>query len=145
MIPRRGGRLLKGLALLAGLCALAACATAPASPGARAPLVKNQPQASVQQGMYYTLEYRYVFRPGGAAGSDQLEFSGHLIPRRGLNTLIVRLHFLDAAGNTLATHVLYAPGAAQGAARTTITKTFDVPPLTANIAFSEFARERVLF
>ena len=79
------------------------------------PIVKNQPYVATQQSPDYQLQYRYVFQKGGGSAADRLQFSGELTPRRGLGTLTVRLHFLDASGQILATEILYASGKGQGA------------------------------
>jgi len=110
------------------------------------PLVKNQPYEGTQQSMDYQLAYRYVFSKGDASEPDQIEFTGKLTPRRGLATLTLRLHLLDAAGKVLATQVLYAPGSGQGAGRSSLNRTIDVPSGAVTLAFSHFAKDRsILF
>ena len=110
------------------------------------PLVKNQPYEGTQQTMDYQLAHRYVFSKGGASEPDQIEFTGKLTPRQGLVTLTLRLHLLNAAGEVLATQVLYAPGGGQGAGRSTINRKMDVPPGAVTLAFSHYAKDKpILF
>ena len=131
-----------GLSLmLVGMGVLFSCAAKTVPLEHQTPLVKNQPYEGTQQNMDYQLAYRYVFVKGGLAGPDRIEFTGKLTPRRGLETLTIRLHLLDAAGKMLATQVLYAPGAGQGAGRSTINRNVEVPPGAVTLAFSHFAQE----
>ena len=132
-----------GLSLmLVGMGALISCAARTVPLEHQTPLVKNQPYEGIQQNMDYELAYCYVFVKGGVAEPDRIEFTGKLTPRRGLETLTIRLHLLDAAGKMLATQVLYAPGAGQGAGRSTIVRKIDVPPTAVNLAFSHIARDK---
>lgn len=108
----------------------------------QSPLVKNQPYEGTQQSMDYQLAYRYVFSKGGPSEPNRIEFKGKLTPRRGMDTLTVRLHLLDALGKVLTTQVLYAPGAGQGAGRSSIDRMIDVPPSAVTLAFSHFAKDR---
>lgn len=111
----------------------------------RLPLVKNRPYEGTQQSMDYQLTYRYSFSDGANSGQGTMDFTGKLVPRRGLDTFILRLHMLNAAGDVVATQVLYAPGAGNSAARSTISKQIDVPPDTESIAFSHVARDQPIF
>ena len=103
------------------------------------PLVKDKPYNGTQQTMDYQLTYRYSYYMGHPSGT--IDFSGNLVPRKGLQTFILRLHLLNSSGDVLATSVLYAPGAGNGAARTSIKKKIEVPPDTTAIAFSHLAKE----
>ena len=111
----------------------------------RLPLVKNKPYEGTQQSMDYQLAYRYTFREGTNSGPGTIDFSGKLVPRRGLDTFILRLHMLNAAGDVVATHVLYSPGAGNSAARSSISKQIEVPADTESIAFSHVARDQPIF
>ena len=132
-------RLLWIALMVSGLGILSGCAGPAVKPEHQLPLVKNQPYEGTQQTMDYQLEYRYVFSSGGSSEPDQIEFTGNLTPRRGFETFILRLHLLDASGNVLATHALYAPGSNQGAGRSTINRKIEVPPGAVMIGFSHFA------
>jgi len=127
--------------MLVGMGALFGCAAKTVPLEHQTPLVKNQPYDGTQQNMDYQLAYRYVFVKNEVAGPDRIEFTGKLTPRRGLETLVIRLHLLDAAGKMLATQVLYAPGAGQGAGRSTINRNIEAPPGAEALAFSHFAQE----
>ena len=127
--------------MLFGMGVLFSCAIKTVPLEHQTPLVKNQPYEGTQHNMDYQLAYRYVFVKGGAAEPDRIEFAGKLIPRRGLEALTIRLHLLDTAGKMLATQVLYAPGAGQGAGRSTIDRNIEVPPGAVTFAFSHFAQE----
>jgi hypothetical protein len=127
--------------MLVGMGVLFSCAARTVPLEHQTPLVKNQPYEGTQQNMDYQLAYRYVFAKGGAAEPDRIEFTGRLTPRRGLETLVIRLHLLDAAGKMLATQVLYAPGAGQGAGRSAIDRNIDAPSGAVALAFSHFAQE----
>ena len=131
-----------GLSLmLVGMGVLFSCAAKTVPLEHQTPLVKNQPYEGTQQNMDYRLAYRYVFAKDRAAGPDRIEFTGKLTPRRGLATLTIRLHLLDATGKILATQILYAPGAGQGAGRSTIDRNIEIPPGAVTLAFSHFAQE----
>jgi hypothetical protein len=95
-----------------------------------------------QRALYYALTYSYVFYDGAQGQPGRIEFTGQLVPRRGLGTLVIRLHFRDADGRNLATHTLYAPGAWKGAGRATIQRSLQVPPDAAYFDFSHVAREQ---
>jgi len=127
--------------MVSGLGMLSSCAGPTVALEQQAPLAKTQPYEGTQQNMDYQLAYRYVFSSGGSSGPDQIEFTGNLTPRRGLATLAIRLHLLDASGQVLATQVLYAPGANQGAGRSTINRKIEVPPGAVKIGFSHFAKD----
>jgi hypothetical protein len=132
--------------MVCGIGALNSCTAPKVALEHRTPLVKNQPYEGTQQSMDYQLAYRYIFSKGGASQPDQIEFTGKLTPRRGLDSLTVRLHLLDASGKVLATQVLYAPGAGQGAGRSTINRTIEVPPDAVTLAFSHSAKDKpILF
>jgi hypothetical protein len=92
--------------------------------------------------LYYALTYAYVFHAGSQGQPASIDFTGKLVPRRGLGTLIIRLHFRDADGNNLATHTLYAPGAWKGAGRATIQRQMQIPAGTEYFDFSHVAREQ---
>ena len=134
-------RLLWAVMVVSGLVKLSGCAGPVVVPEQQSPLAKNQPYEGTQKNMDYQLTYRYVFSSGGTSGPDQIEFTGELIPRRGLETFALRLHLLDASGQVLATHALYAPGTRQGAGRSTINRKIEFPPGAVNIAFSHFAQD----
>jgi hypothetical protein len=127
--------------MLAEMGVLVGCAAKTVPLEHQTPLVKNQPYEGTQQNMDYQLAYRYVFVKGGVAETDRIEFTGKLTPRRGLETLTIRIHLLDAAGKMLATQVLYAPGAGQGAGRSAINRNIEVPPGAVTLAFSHFVQE----
>jgi hypothetical protein len=101
------------------------------------PLVKDKPYEGAQQDMDYQLTYRYIYHPGNPSGA--IDFTGKLTPRRGLYTFILRLHLLNSSGDVLETHVLYAPGSGNGAAKTSIQQRIEVPPEATAIAFSDLA------
>jgi hypothetical protein len=130
--------------ILVGLV-VPACSTSNLILKNRVPLEKQHPYDGMLKNMDYQLSYRYVFHPGDPSEADRIVFSGKIMPRRGLDTFRLRLHMLDGAGNVLVSHVLYAPGAGQGAARTTINRTLTVPAGTEAIAFSHFSQENIRF
>ena len=105
-------------------------------------LVRDQPFEGSHRTMDYQLQFVYTFRQGAGEASDHIEFTGRLVPRRGLDTFILRLHFLDAAGAILATGIVYAPGAGRGAGRATIERQFEVPADAVAMGFSHVAQER---
>ncbi len=122
---------------------LAACATPPAlSVNQQTALVKDHPHTDVHRTMDYRIEFTYTFKAGKGEANDRLAFTGRVVPRRGLDTFVLRLHFLDAAGQALGTTILYAPGAGRGAGRPAIDRLIDVPAGTEKIGFSHVARER---
>lgn len=130
------------LALMGLAPMLAACSSANVSSGPSRPLVTNQPYTGAHRTMDYQLAFSYVFQPGGGGKADTINFEGRLIPRQGLETFILRLIFLDASGEILATRVLYAPGGRQGAARTTFQRRIEVPQGAVKMGFRHVARER---
>ena len=101
------------------------------------PLVTDRPYEGAQHDMDYQLTYRYIYHPGHPTGA--IDFTGNLTPRRGLYTFILRLHLLNSSGDVLATHLLYAPGTGNGAAKTSIKQRIEVPHDAAAIAFSDLA------
>ena len=150
MIPTRHRRncLLSGMAkgflfIVVSSIFLASCQTPGLVLKNQIPLVKDKPYDGTQQTMDYQLTYHYSYRKGNPAGT--IDFSGNLIPRRGLYTFTLRLHLLNSSGDVLATSVLYAPGSGHGAARTSIQKQIEVPPETTAIAFSHRAVEPPLY
>lgn len=130
---------------VSGIGTLNSCAAPRVALEHQTPLVRNQPYEGSQQSMDYQLTYRYVFSKGDASEPDRIAFTGKLTPRRGLVTLTVRLHLLDASGKMLATRVLYAPGSGQGAGRSSINRTIQVPPDAVTLAFSHFAQDKPIF
>ena len=121
---------------------LVACSTSKVWTGHSRPLVKDQLYEGAHRSMYYQMEFKYTFQPGVHSEPDMIDFEGHLIPRRGLLTLTLRLLFLEASGQILAARVLYAPGGRQGAARTTIRRQIKVPEGAVKLGFQHVARER---
>ena len=132
------------LALGGGLAlSLAACATpAAVLVNQQTALVKDRPHTGVHRTMDYRIEFTYTFKAGKGEVTDRLAFAGRVVPRRGLDTFVLRLHFLDAAGLVLGTTILYAPGAGRGAGRPAVDRLIDVPAGTEKIGFSHVARER---
>ncbi len=125
------------------LLMLASCSTSPRiAPGQQMPLVKHQPHKGSHRTMDYQITFAYTFLEGHGGEPDRIDFSGRLIPRRGLDTFILRLHFLDENGNVLGTQVLYAPGAGRGAGRPAISRMIEVPERAINMGFSHVAREQ---
>jgi hypothetical protein len=102
---------------------------------------EGRPYEGTQRTLYYTLDYTYVYKTGDATRPAALDFNARLVPRRGLATLTVRIHFQDGAGRRLATHTLYASGAGQGAGRATISRTIEVSEGAVQFVFSHVARE----
>ncbi len=128
---------------IAILLMLTSCSTHPRiNPNQQMPLVKLQPYKSSHRTMDYHIAFAYTFHGGGGGGADRIEFSGHLVPRRGLDTFVLRFHFLDESGHVLGTQILYAPGAGRGAGRATINRMMEVPTGAVNIGFSDVAREK---
>jgi len=142
-MPR--GRLRQVLVFIIVGLVVPACSTSNLILENRVPLEKQHPYDGMLRNMDYQLTYRYVFHPGAPDEADRIVFTGKIVPRRGLDTFRLRLHLLDGAGNVLASHVLYAPGANQGAARTTINRTLTVPAGTEAVAFSHFSQENIRF
>ena len=131
--------------VLSWIGTLNSCAAPTVALEHQTPLVKNQPYEGTQKSMDYQLTYRYIFSKGGVSEPDRIEFTGKLTPRQGLVTLTLRLHLLDASGKVLATQVLYAPGAGQGAGRSSINRTIEVPMDAVTLAFSHFAKNKPIF
>jgi hypothetical protein len=122
---------------------LFSCSTNPRlGPHQQMALVKHHPYEGSHRTMDYQIGFAYTFHEGRGREPDRIEFSGRLVPRRGLDTFILRLHFLDESGHVLGTQVLYAPGAGRGAGRATISRVIEVPTGTVNIGFSHVAREQ---
>ena len=122
---------------------LLACSTNPRlGPHQQMALVEHQPYEGFHRTMDYQIGFGYTFHEGRGGKSDRIEFSGRLVPRRGLDTFILRVHFLDESGYVLGTQVLYAPGAGRGAGRATISRVIEVPTGAINIGFSHVAREQ---
>ena len=122
---------------------LAACSSTPAVRASnQMTLVKDGPYSGAHRTMDYRVEFTYTFQAGKGAAADSMQFEGRVVPRRGLDTFLLRLHFLDGDGQVLGTTILYAPGARRGAGRPSISRTIDVPPGAAKIGFSHVAREQ---
>jgi len=62
----------------------------------RIPLVANQPSEGVFKTAYYNLEYSFTFHHKAADETGSMEFTGNLKPTTPLDTLSIRLQFLDA-------------------------------------------------
>ena len=130
-----------------GLTALAfmitACSSTPTrTVGNPIPLVKAQTQTETHRTMDYQIEFTYTFRAGKGNAPDSIQFDGRIIPRRGLTTFSLRLHFLDETGQIIGTSILYAPGARRGAGRPTISRSIEVPDGAVSLGFSHEAREQ---
>jgi hypothetical protein len=122
---------------------LDACSTHPRiGPNQQMTLVKHQPFRGSHRTMDYQIVFSYTFVEGHGGEPDRMEFSGRLVPRRGLDTFILRVHFLDESGYVLDTQILYAPGAGRGAGRATFSRVIEVPVGAVNIGFSHVAREQ---
>ena len=120
-----------------------ACATPDVKPGQSVPLDRTGPYVGLQKSVDYQLTYRYVFHAGAQPLTDHIAFTGKLIPRRGLATFRLHLYILNDKGQKIATHLLYAPGTGQGAARTAIDRVIPIPPGAVAIAFSHFSQENI--
>ena len=71
-----------------------------------------------------------------------IQFEARVVPRRGLTTFTLRLHFLDEGGQITGTSILYAPGARRGAGRPTINRQITVPDRSVSMGFRHEAREQ---
>lgn len=117
-----------------------ACSRAAIKPDQQIPLPADTRYESAVKTSDYSIDYQMVYQPADAAGGGKLALKGKLIPRRGLDTLIIWINFLDAEGTIISTKTLYSPGAGRGAARTNLEQTFEVPPGTISVAFTHDAR-----
>jgi hypothetical protein len=136
------GRRTGGLLLLAILAA-AACSGPFLKVEDALPIVTEAPTEGSHGTIDYRLAYRYRVVPGTPAAPAAFEFDGTLVPRRGLSTLTVRIHFMDGEGKVLRTEALYASGAYMGAGRAVIERRFELPPEAARFGFSDFSQERL--
>jgi hypothetical protein len=118
------------------------CSGATIRPEQRIALTADTPYESTVKTTDYSMDYQIVYKPAGASGGGTLQFSGKLVPRRGLDSMSIWINFLDAEGKIIGSKTLYSPGAGRGAARTSLEKTFEVPPGTVSMAFTHNAREK---
>ncbi len=121
---------------------LASCSTPGRTVGETVPLNRTGHDTATHRTMDYRIEFSYAFQPGHGSTSDSIQFNARVIPRRGLNTFVLRLHFLDETGQIIGTSILYAPGARRGAGRPTISRLIEVPDGAARMGFSHEAREQ---
>ena len=124
------------------LMVLVCCSSPGPSVDSQTTLVRNRPGAETYRTMDFRLDFTYTFQAAADEASDSIQFNGQLVPRRGLYTLALRLHFLGDNGDILGTTVLYAPGAGRGAGRSAISREIDVPVGAVKIGFSHIAREQ---
>jgi hypothetical protein len=110
----------------------------------RIPLVANQPSEGVSKTAHYILEYSFTFHHKAADETGRMEFTGNLKPTRPLDTLSIRLQFLDAEGKIVATESIYGSGYGGGAGKATIQKHFETPPGAVAIAFTHSAVVRAI-
>ena len=110
----------------------------------RIPLVANQPYEGVSKTINYILEYNFTFHHKAADETGSMEFTGNLKPTRPLNTLSIRLQFLDSEGKIIDTERIYGSGYRDGAGKATIQKHFETPPGAAAIAFAHSAEDRTI-
>ena len=133
--------LILGLTILSSM--ILACSSTPGrTVGNRMPLVKAQTQTETHRTVDYQIEFTYTFYGGEGDTPDSIQFDGRIIPRQGLTTFALRLHFLDEAGQIVGTSILYAPGARRGAGRPTISRSIEVPDGAVSLGFSHEAREQ---
>ena len=118
------------------------CGGATIRPEQRIALTADTPYESTVKTTDYSMDYQIVYKPAGSSGGGTLQLTGKLVPRRGLDSMTIWINFLDAEGKTIGSKTLYSPGAGRGAARTSLEKTFEVPPETVSVAFTHNAREK---
>ncbi len=142
-IPPQGAKTARIIFLAVLACMILACSSTPGrTVGNSMPLIKTQAQTESHRTVDYQIEYTYTFNAGKGGAPDSIQFDGRVIPRRGLTTFTLRLHFLDEAGQVIGTRILYAPGARRGAGRPTISRTIEVPDGAVSLGFSHEAREQ---
>lgn len=105
-------------------------------------LPADTPYQSMVKNTDYAMEYQLVRQPADDSGTGKLVLKGKLVPRRGLDSLSIWINFLDVEGKIIGSKTLYSPGAGRGAARTSLEKTFEIPPGTVSVAFTHNAREK---
>ncbi len=110
----------------------------------RIPLVANQPYEGVSKTINYILEYSFTFHHKAGDETGSMEFTGNLKPTRPLNTLSIRLQFLDSEGKIIDTERIYGSGYGGGAGKATIQKHFETPPGAVAIAFAHSAEVRII-
>ena len=110
----------------------------------RIPLVSNQPYEGVSKTGHYILEYRFTFHPKATDETGSMEFTGNLKPTRPLETLSIRMQFLDSEGKVIDMQPIYGSGFRAGAGKATIQKRFETPPGTVAIAFTHYAAVRAI-
>ena len=130
------------LTILVAVALVFGCSGATIRPEQRIALTADTPYESTVKTTDYSMDYQIVYKPAGSSGDGTLQFSGKLVPRRGLDSMTIWINFLDAEGKTIGSKTLYSPGAGRGAARTNLEKTFEVPPGTVSVAFTHNAREK---
>jgi hypothetical protein len=118
------------------------CSGATIKPEQRIPLTAGTLYEATVKTTDYSMDYQIVYKPAGSSDGGTLQFTGKLVPRRGLDSMSIWINFLDAEGKTIGSKTLYSPGAGRGAARTNLEKTFEVPPGTVSVAFTHSAREK---
>ena len=130
------------LLVLVGVALIVGCSGTTIRPEQRIALTADTPYEATAKTTDYSMDYQIVYKPAGSSGDGTLQFSGKLVPRRGLDSMTIWINFLDAEGKTVGSKTLYSPGAGRGAARTSLEKTFEVPPGTVSVAFTHNAREK---
>ena len=131
-----------GLMIFIAVAVVIGCGGATIRPEQRIALTADTPYASTVKTTDYSMDYQIVYKPAGSSGEGALQFTGKLVPRRGLDSMNIWINFLDAEGKTIGSKPLYSPGAGRGAARTSLEKSFEVPPGTVSVAFTHIAREK---
>jgi hypothetical protein len=128
--------------LLGSHCLIFGCSGATIREDRRIPLVANQPYEGVSKTGHYILEYSFTFHPKATDETGSMEFTGNLKPTRPLETLSIRLQFLDSEGKVIDMQPIYGSGFRGGAGKATIQKRFETPPGTVAIAFTHYAAVR---
>ncbi len=140
---RMGAKIVPIIGLTTLALMITACSSTPTrTVGNPIPLVRVQTQTETHRTMDYQIEFTYTFQAGEGNAPDSIQFDGRIIPRRGLTTFSLRLHFMDEARQIIGTNILYAPGARRGAGRRTISRSIEVPDRAVSLGFSHEAREQ---
>jgi hypothetical protein len=130
--------------LLCSQFLLFGCSGVTISEDRRIPLMANRPYKGASKTAHYNLEYSFTFHHKAADETGRMEFTGHLKPTRPLETLSIRLQFLDAEGKIIDTEPIYGSGFRGGAGKATIQKHFKTPPGAAAIAFTHYGVVRTI-
>jgi hypothetical protein len=124
------------------LAAFVACSGTQIAKDRWIPLTAGAPVQGSQRSVDGSVEYVYVFNPGGTEKSGRIDIRGKVIPAAKLESLDVYVNFLDGRGKRLDVKSIYSSGTGRGTPKRSFSQTFDIPQGARSIAFSFSGRQQ---